>query len=200
MKQEKEAIIMEQRRYVEGIKTLRREDYMRDRKLEAKEETLYKSIMRQLNRTVQHNRPFGVSVASQIGREKSSIDMRRLLKLVGRAKVNHLEVRMKRLRGEVEMETYMDASFGNVKGGRSQVSFVVGIRDEWGRKFPIYWKSRRGQRVASSTLETERSSVGPRRDFRAVTKPLQPRSGSGSRARQRQCGWERCHGEASTNP
>ena len=40
------------------------------------------------------------------------------------------------------------------KGG-----FVDGIRDEWGRKCPIYQKSRKGQRVAKLTLEVEAISL-----------------------------------------
>ena len=68
-------------------------------------------------------------MASQIGK-KSSGDMRRLMKMVGKVKENHLEVRIERLRGEVEIETHTDVSFDNVKEARSQVGFEVGIRDE----------------------------------------------------------------------
>ena len=81
--------------------------------------------------------------------------MRKLLKLVERAKENPLEVRRNKLRGKIIIETYKDASFGNVKDGNSQIGFVVGIRDEWGRRCPIFWKSRKRQRVAKSTIEAE---------------------------------------------
>ena len=47
-------------------------------------------------------------LASQIGKEKSSGDVRRLLKMVGRSKENHLGVRMERLRREVEIVTYTE--------------------------------------------------------------------------------------------
>ena len=59
--------------------------YWGDRKLKAEEDTLYRSVVGQLNWTVQHTRPdlaFGVSVASQVGGEKGNGDMRKLLKLV----------------------------------------------------------------------------------------------------------------------
>ena len=107
----------------------------------AEEEAMYRSKVCQLNWTVQHTRPdlaFRVSVASQVGSDKISGDMRKLLKLVERAKQNPLAVRMEKLRGKVSIETYTDASFGNVKEGRSQVGFVVGIRDEWGGRCPIF--------------------------------------------------------------
>ena len=87
---------------------------------------------------------FGMSVASQVGSDKRSVDMRKLLKLVERAKENPLVVRMERLRGKVRIETYKDASFGSVKDERSQVGFVVGIKDEWEGRCLIFWKSRKG--------------------------------------------------------
>ena len=62
---------------------------------------------------------------------------------------------MNRLRGKISIETYTDASFSNVKDGNSQIGFVVGIRDEWGRRCPIFWKLRKGQGVARSTIEAE---------------------------------------------
>ena len=60
--------------------------------------------------------------------------------MVGRAMENSLEVRMEKLMGEVEIETYKDDSFSNIKEGRSQVGFIVRIRDGWGTKCLIYWK------------------------------------------------------------
>ena len=48
---------------------------------------MYRSIDAQLNWMVQHMRPdlaFGMSVASQVGSDKRSVDMRKLLKLVKR--------------------------------------------------------------------------------------------------------------------
>ena len=120
LKQE-EVIIMDQKTYIEGIKTVRKEVYKGDRRLGAEEETIYKSIAGQLNWTVQHTRPdlaFRVSVTSQVGSDKISGDMRKLVKLVEKAKKNPLVVRMERLRGKVNIETYTDAFFGNVKDGR----------------------------------------------------------------------------------
>ena len=48
LKQEEEAIIMDQKTYIEGIKTIRKEVYKGDRRL-GEEETMYKSIVHQLN-------------------------------------------------------------------------------------------------------------------------------------------------------
>ena len=44
---------------------------------------------------------------------------------------------MERLQGEMETEICTDTSFGNIKEGRSQVKFVVGIRDYWGKKISM---------------------------------------------------------------
>ena len=94
-------------------------------------------------------------MTSEIGTEESIGDTKMLMKMVGKAKENHFEVRTERLLGEGEIKTNTDVSFGTVKEGRSRVGFVVGIRDERRGKCLIYWKSRRGQRVTRSTLEAE---------------------------------------------
>ena len=65
LKQAEEAIIMDQKTYIEGIKTLRKEVYRGDRRLGVEEETMYRSIVSQLNWMVQHMRldlAFAVSV------------------------------------------------------------------------------------------------------------------------------------------
>ena len=77
--------------------------------------------------------------------------MRKLIKME-KKKENPLEVRM-------EIDAYTDVS--NIKIGRSQ----VGLRWECemsGEKCIIYWKSRRGKRVARSTLEMEAISLNER--------------------------------------
>ena len=65
-------------------------------------------------------------MGSQIGKEERSGDMRKLLKMIRRVKDNNLKVRMERLWGKVEIETYMDTSFGNVKEGRKVTGGVCG--------------------------------------------------------------------------
>ena len=162
LRQEEKGVMMEQKRYINGIKNVRKEDYGGDRKLTGEEETIYRSLVGQVNWTLQHTRPdliCGVSLASQVGVERSSDNMRKLGKLVERAKEYPLEIRMARLCGNKWIETYTDASYGNRKKGSSQVGFVVAIGDECDGKCPFFWKSRKGKRIARSTLEAEAISL-----------------------------------------
>ena len=83
---------------------------------------MYRSVLRQLNWLVQHTKPdlaVGVSMASRKMQEAKAADMRRLGKLVEKAKTNPVEVKLERLdKYRVQMEVYSDASFGNVEGGK----------------------------------------------------------------------------------
>ena len=58
------------------------------------------------------------------------------------------------------MEVYSDASFGNAEGGKSQISYIIGLWDRKGEKCPLAWKSKVGKRVAQSTIETEVIALG----------------------------------------
>ena len=60
----------------------------------------------------------------------------------------------------VQMEVYSDASFGNVEGGKSQIGYIIGLRDKSGERCPLAWKSRVGKRVAHSTIEDEAIGLG----------------------------------------
>ena len=53
----------------------------------------------------------------------------------------------------------MDASFGNVEGGRTQIGLYIRLRDGQGNQFPIVWKSKVARRVIGSTLAAEVTSV-----------------------------------------
>ena len=88
-------------------------------------------------------------------------DMRRLIKLAEKAKNSVVEVNMGRLEREsVQMEVYSDASFGNVEGRKSQIGYIIGLRDRRGERCPLAWKSRVGKRVARSTIEAEAIGLG----------------------------------------
>ena len=157
LRQEKGGVLMEQRRYIEGIKNIKR-NYLGDRRLSGEEETVLRSLLGQLNWTVQHTRPdlaCGVSLAGQIEGERTGRHLRRVVKMVEKAKENPLSIKMEKMEGEISIETYTDASFGSGGGGASQVGYIVALVDERGKRCPIYWKSRKGKRVARSTIEAE---------------------------------------------
>ena len=47
-----------------------------------------------------------------------------------------------------------------MEGGKSQIGFIIGLRDKRGEKCPLAWKSRVGKRVARSTIEAEAIGLG----------------------------------------
>ena len=49
LRQEEKGVMMEQKRYIDGIKAVRKEEYGGDRKLTGEEETTYRSLVGQLN-------------------------------------------------------------------------------------------------------------------------------------------------------
>ena len=112
---------------------------------------------------VQHTRPdlaVGLSMARRKLEESNAGDMRRLLKLVEKAKNWVVEVNMGRLeKDSIHMEVYSDASFGNVEGRKSQIGYIIGLRNKRGIRCPLALKSRVGKRVAHSTIEAEAISL-----------------------------------------
>ena len=120
-----------------------------ERRLSDGEQSKYHSLLGQLNWLVQHTRPdlvVGVSMASRKLEAASAGDMRRLIKLVEKAKNSVVEVNMGRLEREsVQMEVYSDASFGSVEGGKSLIGYIIGLRDRGGERCPLVWKSKVGE-------------------------------------------------------
>ena len=97
---------------------------------------MYRSLLGQLNWLVQHTRPdlvVGVSMASRKLEAASAGEMRSLIKLVEKIRNSVMEVNMGRLEREsVQMEVYSDASYGNVEGGKSQISYIIGLQNRRG--------------------------------------------------------------------
>ena len=56
-------------------------------------------------------------------------------------------------RESVLMEVYSDASFGNVEEGKSQIGYIIGLRNSRGECSSLAWKLKVGKRVARSTID-----------------------------------------------
>ena len=150
--------------YSRRIKELENWHFRRERRLSEREQSMYQSLLGQLNWLVQHTRPdlaVGVSMASRKLEAANAGAMRRLLKLDNKSKNWVVEVNMGRLKKDsIHMEVYSDASFGNVKGGKSWIGYMIGLRGSRGIRCPLAWKSRVGKRVAHSTIEAEAIGLG----------------------------------------
>ena len=53
------------------------------------------------------------------------------------------------------MECFTDASFRNLPNEESQGGLIIFLRDETGKRCPIFWQSRKIDRVVNSTLAAE---------------------------------------------
>ena len=124
---------------------------------------MYRFMLEQLNWLVQHTTDLavGVCMTSKKLQAASAGDMRRLIELVEKTKSSVVEVNIRRLEWEgVQMEVYSDVSFENVEGGKSQIGYIIGLRDRRGERCPLAWKSKVGKRVARSTIEAEAIGLG----------------------------------------
>ena len=103
IRQEKDKIVMSQRKYSMSMREVPKWRFRGDRKLEKEEQSMYRSIIGQLNWLVQHSRPdlaVGMSLGSKRLQGARASDMRKLIKLIEKARENVVEVKMGRLEKE----------------------------------------------------------------------------------------------------
>ena len=66
--------------------------------------------------------------------------MRRLIRVEERLKRGSVAVELERLEGrDVFIEVYADASLGNMRGEKTQIAYVVRLRDRRGNTCTILW-------------------------------------------------------------
>ena len=163
VRQDDRGIVLDQMKYLETVVEPEGRMYQGVRVLKERELTEYRSVTGQLNWVALHTMPelaYDVSDLSKGFKEGTTQDMRRLIRVVRKAKRSSPKVRLERIEGKkAHWEVYADASFGNVEEGQTQIGFVVALTD--GKKrCPIWWKSRKARRVAKSTIEAEALSAG----------------------------------------
>ena len=116
-----------------------------------------------MNWLAQQTRPdlsYKVSVLSKSFKQGDTKDMKKLIKIMKLVEKDIKTINIEKLMGKVWVETYTDASFNSGKDGNSQVGYLVCLRDEYGHKCPIAWKSRVSRRVVKSTIEAEALGMG----------------------------------------
>ena len=163
VRQDDRGIVLDQMKYLETVVEPEGRMYQGVRVLKERELTEYRSVTGQLNWVALHTMPelaYDVSDLSKGFKEGTTQDMRRLIRVVRKAKRSSPKVRLEKIEGKkAHWEVYADASFGNVEEGQTQIGFVVALTD--GKKrCPIWWKSRKARRVAKSTIEAEALSAG----------------------------------------
>ena len=85
----------------------------------------------------------------------------RLNKVVGWVKADPIRISFPKMKSldECHLESYADASFANLQGHASQGGFIIFLSDSSQERCPIFWQSRKVQRVVKSTLVAETLSL-----------------------------------------
>ena len=151
-------ILLDQGNYVNKFRLPMGSDFKDREGLNAEEMKIYRGIIGRLNWVVQHSRPdlaFEVSEGGMAFQEAKGSDMVKLLKAAKKMKKETYKLRIQKLKGKVFWDVYSDASYGNVGEDKSQIGYIISLRDGYGNRCPIFWKSVRAKRVARTVVEAE---------------------------------------------
>lgn len=163
VEQKEDRIVVNQCKYIDSINEPESKRFSGNRILSERELTEYRSGVGKLNWVALHTMPeiaYNISDLSRAFKEGTTTDMRKLIKIIRKAKSIMGEVVMYELEEkDIYWEAYADASFGNVEDGHTQIGYIIALTDGK-RRCPIWWKSRKSRRVAKSTIEAEALSTG----------------------------------------
>ena len=158
-----DGITIDQTQYISSLNTI---PVSKDRIAQKKSQLLeseiiaYRALIGQLNWVATHTRPdiafetCELSVSLKKGTMADLLSLNKLVERVKRESINLFFPRLKSLR-KCTLECYTDASFRNLPNEGSQGGLLIFLRDETGRRCPIFWQSRKIDRVVNSTLAAE---------------------------------------------
>ena len=159
----KDGITVDQNKYASSLSRIplspARESERESNLLEA-EKRPYRALVGQLNWMATQTRPDIAFDTCELGGcfSKATIsDLQKLNSLVDKAKGNPLSLHFPPLKS-LENSTivcYTDAGHANLPNGGSQGACIIFLKDEDGKKCPIYWQTRKLKRVVKSTLAAE---------------------------------------------
>ena len=161
--EDNDGITLEQENYIKKIEVRKEERYKEKEQMTESEITEYRGLVGKLNWVTQCTRPdfsFDVSQAGRSFQGGRGEEMIKLIKTTKKMKKTRGAVRIQRLQErDVYWEVYCDASLGNVDEGKSQIGYIISLKDETGKRCPIFWKSVRAKRVARSATDAEALSL-----------------------------------------
>ena len=158
-----DGITIDQKHYIDSLTTTpvpKRRMTEKESSLTLDEKKRYKALIGQLSWVATHTRPdiaFETSTLSSMANKASIANLMQLNKLVERTKKEKVELYFPRLQKihEATLECFTDASLRNLPNERSQAGFIILLRDEKGRSCPLFWESKKIERVVNSTLAAE---------------------------------------------
>ena len=161
--EETDGITLEQEYYIKKIEVRKEERYKEKEQMTESEITEYRGLVGKLNWVTQCTRPdfsFDVSQAGRSFQGGRGEEMIKLIKTTKKMQKTRGAVKIQRLQEkDVYWEVFCDASLGNVDEGKSQIGYIISLKDETGKRSPIFWKSVRAKRVARSATDAEALSL-----------------------------------------
>ena len=163
IKSYKDGITIDQTQYISTLTVIpisRDRGTQKKSQLSQPEKAAYRALVGQLNWVATHTRPdiaFETCQLSVYYNQATIADLVRLNKLVERVKRECVNLYFPRLQAleKCIIECYSDASFGNLPRDESQGGLIIFLKDESGKRCPIFWQSRKLDRVVNSTLAAE---------------------------------------------
>ena len=134
------------------------------------ERKAYRALVGQLNWVATHTRPdaaFETCALSSSYKEATLDDLIRLNKLAERVKREHVNLFFPRLNNltKCSLECYTDAAFKNLQNGNSQGGLIIFLQDLHGKRCPIFWRSKKLERVVKSSLAAETQALAEGAEF-----------------------------------
>ena len=175
VEQSNNMIHLNQFNYIRRMCLPRMREFERKDSLNVEDMKAYRGVVGKLNWVTQNTRPdlaFEVSEGGQCFQQARGSDMIKLLKVGQKMKNDECELQFRRLKGKLSWEVYSDASYGNVGDGKSQIGYIISLKDECGNRCPIFWKSIRAKRVARSVMDAEALGVNEAAEMAIYLKEL----------------------------
>ena len=124
------------------------------------EKKAYRALVGQLSWVTTHTRPdvafeaCALSVAFYNATIEDLIRLNRVVETLQREHVNLFFPRLHNI-GTCTIECYTDAAFNNLPNGNSQGGFIIFLQDTHGQRCPIFWESKKLDRVVKSSMAAE---------------------------------------------
>ena len=158
-----DGVCVDQCQYASSVKKVdisKKRSMEKRNELSERERTEYRAVIGQLNWIATHSKPdisFDVCEISTRIKRATIENLLRLNKVVEGVTQDRVRVFFPRIESleKCQLECHSDASFGNLTDSGSQGAFVIFLRDETGKRCPLFWQTKTIRHVVKSTVSAE---------------------------------------------